>query len=176
MKKTTLNRTPIDFDWDNFDLSVLKPYLKNDLFEGIVGKQEFLLLKHSDSIDIFNSVLIAIHDPDADFHNPKDLEGFRDVLEIKFWDLENKLNGLEPIYTEQGKILKDFIIKNKDYKFFIHCHAGMSRSAGVGCAVECIINENSNLYYYATGQSDIKSHGRYFPNYKVYDTIMKEKE
>ncbi len=165
-------RTPDGFNWEDFDLDVLKPYLKNDLFEGIIGKQEFILLSEADVVDKSNTVVIAIHDPDAEFHNPKDVKGFKDVLEMKFWDVEEPIGRITPITSEQGKEIKEFIEKNKESKFLIHCHAGMSRSAGVACAVECIVNEDSNVYYYSTGHSDVKDFSRYHPNYKVFDVIM----
>ena len=168
----SFNRTPDDFNWDNFQLNSLKPYLKNDLFEGIVGKQEFILLSEADVIDRHNTVLIAIHDPDADNHNPEHLTGFKDVLEIKFWDIEEQIGNYKPLSDEQGKLLFDFITKHKNSKFLVHCHAGMSRSAGVACAIECIVYENGNKYYYSTSHSDVKSFSRYHPNYTVFDKII----
>ena len=41
----------------------LEAYLKNDLFEGIIGKLDYLNLYNNDVIDKENLVLIAIHEP-----------------------------------------------------------------------------------------------------------------
>jgi len=172
--KKNMNRTPDDFNWDDFSLDVLKPYLKNDLFEGIVGKQEFILLSEEDVIDKANTVLIAIHDPDAQLHKPEHISGFKDVLELQFWDIEEQIGSYKPLSKEQGQNIFDFIKKNKDSKFLVHCHAGMSRSAGVACAIECIVNEDGNDYYYATSHSDVKAFNRYHPNYTVFDKIIKK--
>ena len=169
-----MNRIPENFNWDDFDLKSLKPYLKNDLFEGIIGKEEFILLDEDDALDRSNTVVIAIHDPDAPNHNPKNLQGFKDTLEMKFWDIEEGIGNYNPITDEQGLEIREFIEKNKTSKFLIHCHAGMSRSAGVACAVECIVNFDGVPYYYQTGSSDVKSHPRYHPNFVVFDTIMKD--
>jgi len=154
---------------------MLKPYLKNDLFEGIIGKEEYLLLNNDCLIDK-NSVLIAIHDPDSKPHKKEDIKGFKDVLQIHFWDLEEDVGNYKIITKEQGKIIKDFILKHKDTKFLIHCHAGQSRSAGVAMAVECIVGFKGDKYLYSTsGKSkfnEVKKHSRYSPNYTVYDVIM----
>ena len=76
------------------------------------------------------------------------------------------------ITNEQGLIIREFIEKHKDKRFMIHCAAGVSRSAGVGCAVECIVNFEGSAYYYQTGSSDIKAHSRYSPNYTVFRAIV----
>ena len=171
-----MNRTPENFNWDNFNLDVLKPYLKNDMFEGIVGKNEFILLNKVDVIDRTNTVVIAIHDPDSNFHDRENIEGFKDVLELKFWDIEEQIGNYEPISDKQSKEIFDFISKHKDSKFLIHCHAGMSRSAGVACAVECIKNFDGEVYNYKTSSSEVKNFPRYHPNWSVFDKIVSNKE
>jgi predicted protein tyrosine phosphatase len=162
------------FDWDN-RMSSIKPYLKNDLFEGIVGWEEYLIMYNADVLNKSNTVLISIHDPDKAVHPDSKVEGFHDVLQIKFWDIETPIGNYDIIEPEQGKELRDFIEKHKDKRFLIHCAAGMSRSAGVGCAVECIVNFDGDDYGYKTGHSDIKAHDRYSPNPTVYNMIIKGK-
>jgi len=151
----------------------LENYLKNDLFEGIIGKQDYLNLYNEDVIDKFNTVLISIHDPDSMVHPESKLQGFKDVLQIQFWDVEDDIGKYVVISDEQGKIIRDFIEKNKNSKFLIHCAAGQSRSAGVACAVECIVNFDGDKYAYQTGSSDVKKHERYSPNLAVFDAIIK---
>jgi predicted protein tyrosine phosphatase len=170
----TINRTPTGFNWDNFDLNTLKPYLKNDLFEGIVGKQEYLTLYNADVIEKVGTVLIAIDDPGKADHPDFKVEGFDDVIQIKFHDVEEPIGNYEPLTDEQGKELKEFITKNKDKRFMIHCAAGMSRSAGCACAVECIVNYDSDVYTYKTSSSDVTAFERYHPNWTVFDKIVKD--
>lgn len=166
-------RAPVGFDWDNFDTNVLKPFLKNNLFEGIIGKRELAMLSDECLIEKKGTVLIGIHDPDSGF-NPTDVtHGFDDVLEVKFWDTEGgEGEAHPPISSIQGLEIREFIEKHKDKRFLIHCHAGMSRSAGVGCAVECIVNYHGDVYSFKTGLSDVKDFERYYPNWKVFDTIL----
>lgn len=147
-------------------------YLKNELFEGIVSKQEFLELNDKNLIKKDGCVLIAIHNPDEEEHSPEVVEGFDDVLQIKFWDLEQTMGDKDPISAAKGAMLYKFILKHEDKKFLIHCNAGISRSAGVGLAVECIINYQDSKRDFALSRSSVKCHGRYSPNYKVYNEIL----
>jgi predicted protein tyrosine phosphatase len=148
-------------------------YIKNDIFIGIVSKQEFLqinkILKDNQKANI---ALISIHEPDNEGHKDEIVAGYKDVLQISFWDIESDLLQYKTISKSQGKRIKDFIIKNIDSKFLIHCAAGVSRSAGVGMAVECLKLYNGNKYNYQTSKSDIKEHWRYSPNRTVFDAIM----
>ena len=165
-------RTPDNFNWDNFDTNALKPFLKNDLFEGIIGKSELKLLSDEGLIQKSGTVLIGIHDPDST-NNPKDVtDGFDDVLELNFWDIEEAIGNYDPITNEQGKIIRDFILRNKDKRFLVHCHAGMSRSSGVACAVECLVNYNGCVYTFKTSHSEVSNHPRYFVNWTVFDKVM----
>jgi predicted protein tyrosine phosphatase len=156
------------------DGRTIKPYLKNDLFEGIVSWEEYLLMYNADVLDKFNTVLISIHDPNRAIHPESKVMGFDDVLQMQFWDVESQIGRYHPLTDEQGTEIREFIEKNKDKRFLIHCAAGVSRSAGVGCAVECIVNFDGDDYGYKTGHSDIKPHDRYFPNFTVYDAIVKD--
>ena len=149
----------------------LESYLKNDLFEGIIGKMDYLNLYDADTIDKLNTVLISIHDPDREVHPESKIEGFKDDLQIQFWDVEDDIGKYVIISDEQGKVIRDFIQKNKTSKFLIHCAAGQSRSTGVGCAVECIVNFNGSRYDYRTGSSDVKRLERYNLNLAVFDAI-----
>lgn len=151
---------------------MIKPYLKNNLFEGIVSKEEYLIMYNEDVLDKFNTVLISIHDPNRAIHSPEKVQGWSDVLQIQFWDIEEDIGDYKIITNEQGLIIREFIEKHKDKRFMIHCAAGVSRSAGVGCAVECIVNFEGSAYYYQTGSSDIKAHSRYSPNYTVFRAIV----
>jgi len=157
--------------------------IQNKLFEGIMGREEFLSYKKTLSPDDKNKmVLISISEPNNNIFISDDesaTSDFFDILEIKFWDVEKPLvnvtKGVEyyPLTDEQGKEIKDFILKNRDKKFLIHCKAGKSRSAGVGKAVECLINFNGDVYNYRTSHSEIDDYERYAPNQTVFDKITK---
>lgn len=149
-------------------------WLSNDLFHAVYGKLDYLKDYNNDTIPNKEElVLISIHDPGSLVHPDIKLEGFADVLQIQFWDIEQKLGTYDPISEEQGLEIREFILKNKDKKFIVHCAAGQSRSAGVACAIECIINYRTMDYEYKTGHSEVKAHERYSPNYTVYDAIIK---
>lgn len=150
----------------------MREYLKNDLFEGIVSKKEFLALNNFGELDKQNIVLIAIHDPDTNIHSDEVIKNFSDSIQMKFWDVEKDFGKYKPISKSQALKLRKFILKNKSKKFLIHCMAGQSRSAGVACAVECLVNFDGNAYDYQTGHSDVKSHKRYSPNYTVFDRLI----
>lgn len=148
-------------------------WLSNELFHAVYGKKDYLKDYNNGIPNKEDIALISIHDPDSVLHTDNKIEGFADVKQIQFWDVEKSLGDYESISNEQGKELKEFIIKNKDRKFIVHCEAGQSRSAGVACAIECLVNYNGADYHYKTGSSNVKAHPRYSPNYTVYDKIIK---
>ena len=167
-----MKRAPAGFNWDNFDTNALKPFLKNDLFEGVLGKRELEMLSSEGLVKKTGTVLIGIHDPDSTFNLDEVVDGFDDVLEQMFWDVEEGPGRQKPISDEQASELKNFIENNKGKRFMVHCHAGMSRSAGIACAVECIVNYDGDVYNFKTGHSDVKAFKRYYPNWTVFDKIM----
>jgi predicted protein tyrosine phosphatase len=160
--------------------------IQNELFQGIMGIEEFKEYQTNLSLeDRKNIVLISITEPESSKEYPETklsetneiyTIGFHDVLEMKFWDVEETIGKYEPLTDDQGQEIKDFIVKNKDKKFLIHCKAGQSRSAGVGLAVECLVNFNGSRYEYRTGKTDIYSYSRYSPNLTVFDKIIGKDE
>jgi predicted protein tyrosine phosphatase len=153
---------------------ILQDYLKTDLFEGIISRKEFLTL-HNNNLISKDIAIISIHDPDIPLHNDEIMNKYNSSIQMQFWDIEEQIGNYKPITKEQGQILKDFIITNKDKKFLIHCMAGQSRSAGIACAIECIVKFDGDKYNYLTGgenASDVKNHSRYSPNLIVFDAII----
>ena len=73
----------------------------------------------------------------------------------------------EVISNEKAKAIKEFIIKNRDKKFLIHCSAGISRSAAVGMAVEKLL---CNVF--TKEDSVFMKYERYEPNMFVYHKII----
>jgi len=145
-----------------------------DKIVGIISRDEYLTLYNSNQIEDKQDIcLISVYDPGNYAHPDTKIEGFHKVLQIPFWDLEVGFVDRPVITDEQGKELHDFITQNKDKKFLIHCSAGKSRSAGVGLALNCLLNHNGDLYKCGTHPNPILDHTRYSPNYKVRDTILK---
>jgi predicted protein tyrosine phosphatase len=158
------------------------PVINNDLFYGIMGWKEYKdFSQHITKDERKDLVLISITEPEEksmwlSVENPEFTEGYHDVLETKFWDVEYQIGEYKPLTKRQGKAIKDFIEKNKDKRFIIHCRAGMSRSAGVGKAVECIVNFDNDVYAYRTSHSDIDDFERYEYNPTVFDAICRNDE
>ena len=155
----------------------IRPYLQNELFEGIVSRKEYLTLFDNNLINKDNTVLISISDPDNNSHSADKVSGFDEVIQVKFWDITQDTNENKIISTDTSKMIRDFIDRNVKLQktFLVHCEAGMSRSAGVGMAIECINNYQGYVYTYFTSTSDIKNHGRYHPNLTVFDSIVSVK-
>ncbi len=152
-----------------------RTWVHNDLIAGVIGAEDYLAVYNRNEIEHKEDmVLIAIHDPDRNPHPDFKVDGFHDVLQMNFWDSEVGNVRNPPLTFEQGKEIKEFIQTNKNKQFLIHCSAGISRSAGVACAVECIINYRGNVYDYKTGHSKVRDHYRYFPNWTVFDRVMGE--
>lgn len=152
-------------------------WLHNDLFAAVYSFDEYLITYNRNEIrNREDMVLIAIHNPEEPMHAESKIKGFHDVLQMQFWDTEEgHHDDYPPLTWEQGKEIKDFIENHKDKQFLIHCSAGISRSAGVACAVECIVNYNGVNYDYKIGESAVRRHYRYSPNSTVYDRIVNNK-
>jgi len=167
----------VEFEFCDNNNPSLKPHLSNDDFVAVVGRGEFLLLNDHGEFDKSNTVAICLFDPDRNVHPEDTFKGYHDFIQMQFWDVEEPIGRIIPISDEQGKELFDFISKNKDKRFLIHCEAGMSRSAGVAQAVETIKHFESSPYFFRTGFSAISEFGqktgRYSPNLTVFDSIFK---
>jgi len=148
--------------------------MSNDKILGVISHDEFL--KSFPTLENKNNiVLISILYKDSIPHNNEVLESFLDAKEFVFDDatFDEPDKDSFVISDDMAKSIKDFILKNKDSLFLIHCSAGKSRSAGVAKAVECLTLFDGNKYYYTTGHSsDIDLMARYTPNLVVYDKIL----
>lgn len=134
---------------------------------GVIGKDEYLSLYNEALLEKKNTVLIALHDPTHFPHPDFKVEGFDDVLQMHFWDVEDDIGQYKALTPEQGTEIKEFILKHPEKQFLIHCHAGHSRSAGVGCAVGKLL-DNVDIE-----DNEISKHSRYEPNRTVYERIIK---
>ena len=159
-------------------ISKLNTVSNEDIY-AVISRNELLeILPELSTKDL---VLISISEPSEngcrdEALTDEDVNGFKDSIRVKFWDIEEDIGRYKVIPDEVAKQLQEFILKNKDSKFLVHCKAGQSRSAGVAKAVECIkhfgIGEEAK-YLYKTGFSSVvDSNRRYSPNLVVFDKIM----
>lgn len=137
----------------------------------ILSREEAQTWKSSkDGIE--NNILIRILEPRNSSDNLvlKDPGRFSDILELYFDDItkesyEDHLRGSNfVLYSDiHASDVLDFLSVNKCIDtLVIHCHAGISRSSGLGLA----ISEYFNL---PEVRDHILNSGLYIPNSTVYD-------
>jgi len=139
--------------------------IESNRINGIIGVDEYLGLYNADELEKENTVLISMFDPSHNIHPDSKIQGFDDVLQMNFWDIDSDFGAYKTLTDEQGKEIRDFILKNKEKQFLIHCAAGVSRSAAVGCAVGTLLD---NIKW---EENEIQIHWRYDPNFAVYNKI-----
>ena len=157
--------------------------VSTNTIEAIISRKEMIELIESDSLDKENLILISISEPIQEWYEDESLtdeqvKGFKDNIRLKFWDIEEDFGNYKIISDDVAKELQDFIVKNIDNRFIIHCRAGQSRSAGVGKAVECIkffgVGDEAKYNYQTSFSSEISAHSRYSPNLTVFDKVIQD--
>jgi len=156
---------PSSQNWINLHGEALYT-VKTDIIEAIISRTE--LVNRYAELDK-NAVLISIYDPDK---NPVQIDYFKDQLCVPFWDVITSTEINPVIDIDTATEIKEFILKHKTSKFVINCEAGMSRSAGVGFAVECLLKFEGSRYYFGTSNSKIRNFERYTPNLTVFEAIV----
>ena len=88
-----------------------------------------------------NSVLISITDPESEVVNINMDDGWEAIAHLQFWDTSptkpdrDRFPGLAsmmpPAESWQIMMIRTFIQENQDRNIFVHCEAGISRSAAV---------------------------------------------
>lgn len=171
---------------ENFETLNFKNY--NDLnfnstktknIDLIIGQDEFItlsLLTKKEDLKELN--IISIFEPNENIlpnsfynnFNSSFIMVFSDIrkdidkkLENNEFSIEihNLLSELE-IKKEDFDNLIKYVKNNKDKKFVINCHAGISRSAAIAYILEDILNENIENKNFE--QDKILKHWRYSPN------------
>ena len=159
--------------------------ISTSTIEAIISREEMRCAIFQNVLDKENLVLITIGEPTEKTSysqnrklSNEEVKGFKDVLMVNFWDIEEDFGEYKIITDEQAKIIQDFIIKNIDNKFIINCKAGKSRSAAVAKSIECIkffgIGDEAKYNYKTSFNSEISKHHRYCPNLTVFDKIVKD--
>lgn len=161
--------------------------ISTNTIEAIISRDEMQCAIYQDILDKENLVLISISEPVQDGYNDErlsdeEVQGFKDSLRVKFWDIEEDFCDYKVISDEVAIEIQNFILvnlqKEPDTRFIIHCRAGVSRSAAIGRAIECIkffgIGEEAKYQYKTSFDSEISAHSRYSPNLTVFDAVVKD--
>ena len=158
--------------------------ISTSTIEAVCSRVEILELIETNQLDKENLVLISISEPVLNHYNDEaltddDVKGFKDSLRTKFWDVEEDFDKTYVVIPDEvAKEIQEFILKNIDNRFIVHCRAGQSRSAGVARAIEQLkffgIGEEAKYNYKTCFNSDISAHSRYTPNLTVFDKIVKD--
>lgn len=151
--------------------------------EAIISRNEIIEAIEQGILDKPNLVLISISEPVFEDYldealTDKHVQGFKDSIRVKFWDITEDIGSYTVIPDNIAKQLQDFITSHLDSRFIVNCRAGQSRSAAVGKAIECIkyfgIGEEAKYIYQTSFSSEIDAHSRYFPNLTVFNKLIKD--
>ena len=160
--------------------------ISTSTIEAVISREEMKCAIHQDILDKENLVLISIGDPGDGYKysilSKEEVQGFKDCLQIEFWDIEEDFGDYKIITDDQAKTIQDFILKNlqkdTETRFIVNCKAGISRSAAVAKAIEQLkffgIGEEAKYNYKTCFDSEISKHSRYCPNLTVFDKIVKD--
>lgn len=124
-----------------------------------------------------DKVIISISTPGDNF--PEFCEqnhSILDILFLSFYDIENR-NEIRPaardeqifnddLATQIADFVKFWDVKNNDVNIWVHCDAGVSRSAGVAAALQKYFNGDDSKYF--------ANDGKYFPNMLCYKKTLEK--
>jgi len=124
-----------------------------------------------------DKVIISISTPGNEF--PEFYEqnySILDILFLSFYDIEDK-NEILPAATDEqifndnmATQIADFVkfwdVKNNDVNIWVHCDAGVSRSAGVAAALQKYFNGDDSMYF--------SNDGKYVPNMLCYRKTLEK--
>lgn len=165
-KKFSLDLTRDIYQFIQWDKTI-----SNDNILCVIGKEEFF---HFYETLPKSCVVISIADP---YTNNLDrsvpnclLSTFNDYIKFYFHDLEKPFADLKTFSREEAIILSNFIKKNKDKQFIIHCEAGMSRSGAIAKSILLWLHNCTNINEITI----IDTHFRYYPNKLVLKLLLEE--
>ena len=154
--------------------------ISTQTIEAVISRDEMRCAIHQGILDKENLVLISIGEP-GEFYKlsiltKEEVQGFRDVLQIEFWDVEEDFGNYKIITDEQAKTIQNFILvnlqKDPDTRFIVNCKAGKSRSAAIALAIDYITRDKYLQPKMENFTSDILTHYRYTPNMTVFNKII----
>lgn len=125
---------------------------------------------HNEAADIkylpSNTVLISINEQHADLYKLSLDRKNPNVLTVQFCDitgkyLDNRTNLLYlPMSEEIGLKILDFVNRNKDKDFIVHCAAGVSRSAAVCLYINTIFGHELKKNFWSLSRPNPFVYGR----------------
>ena len=131
----------------------------------IMSQHEVLIKTNNGSLT--DAIVISINCPENTTELNKDK--VVDLLSLYFHDIEEELEELDnekliPISIEDTIKIKNFIVQNKEIKrIVVHCTAGVSRSAGIACALAIFLNGDD--FY-------IRNTNKYMPNNRCFYFLL----
>lgn len=93
------------------------------------------------------AALISVTSPELE--HPQVSEKWRAVLRLKFHDIERRWSDDDMLFTEkQAEEILGFVKEIKPSILWVHCDAGISRSAGIAVALDKLVNgvDSGSLY------------------------------
>ncbi len=117
-----------------------------------------------------NKVIISIRTPEDKkaVFNP-DNSSIKDVLYLSFYDVSTETQDIfkgYPAMTDEDAVeIRDFVLKwkNKVGTLWVHCDAGISRSAGVAAGILEALGQNNSF---------ILNSKMYYPNMLCYQKTL----
>lgn len=113
------------------------------------------------------TIIISITDTGSKFPNFlfKNYKNLEDVIFLKFDDVGQETEGYTCMNEQDADRIIEFVTKHSNIEnIFVHCYAGISRSAGVAAALSKIFNNDDMEYF---NQTSI-----YVPNMLCYNLVM----
>lgn len=113
------------------------------------------------------NVIIRISSPSEELPHLRFENIYRDILVLRFYDLEEERNGLR-IFSEHDlkNTLKFFEMHRNCDNMVIHCEKGVSRSVGVAVGWFFFIDNRTSLYKIYHGN-------KYRPNRHIVEMFAK---
>lgn len=113
------------------------------------------------------NVLIRVTNPKDNFVILKNEDIYRDILTLKFYDLEDEASGLHLFNENHLEKILNFFQKHKNCKnMVIHCDKGRSRSAGIAVGWFLFQDTKSSIY-------KLYHNGVHFPNRRIVEFFFK---
>ena len=120
------------------------------------------------------SVMISISDPNMEYDDAPFVSrenNVRAILPLSFCDADGPGKDVYGRDVDENDLMTDedarrvvhFVKSNMGRKVFVHCDAGISRSAGVGAAIANYYNGEARQYFES---------GQYEPNMWCFSKIM----